>query len=154
MDAVRGSMSSRSLKILLVENHPDTRVYLAGYLSSCGHDVQTALDVPGALALLPSRMDVLLCDIHLGEGNGWQLMEQVRQNRAVFAIAMSGIGTPDDQEKSLRAGFHHHLVKPFLPEELDHLLEKAAVFLRDLEKSTRGEGLSNDSLTTTKGTSC
>lgn len=148
-------MPRRPLKILLVENHPDTRVYLAGYLKSCGHEVHIARNPPEALSLLSSfPVDVLLCDIRLGEDNGWQLMTQINQGSVSFAIAMSGFGTTEDLEKSRLAGFHRHLIKPFLPEELDQLLKEAALSLSDAGKSTRGEGPSDDSLTTTKGISC
>src|SRR5690606_16771201 len=116
-------MPCRPLKILLVENHPDTRVYLAEYLGSCGHQVHTAQNADGARDLLAgASVDVLLCDIRLEEDDGWELMARIDQRSVPFAIAMSGYGTAEDREKSRRAGFRHHLIKPFLPEELDQLL--------------------------------
>lgn len=39
---------------------------------------------------------------------------------------MSGFNTPADLLRSKEAGFRHHLLKPFLPAELDAALKEAA----------------------------
>lgn len=117
------------LKIFLVENHSDTLAYLSAYLRSCGHEVECARDMDSALQRLEGRqIDVLISDIGLPDGDGWQLMEKVRAIRghAPFGIAMSGYSMKADIEKSLGAGYRHHLVKPFVPDDLDVLLREAA----------------------------
>jgi len=122
-------MPSRSLKIFLVENHDDTLAYLAEYLKQCGHDIRSAKSVDSALrALSGEPVDLLISDIGLPDGDGWQLMRRIRELKlsVPFSIAMSGYSTRADIEKSRLAGYQHHLVKPFLPEELDVLLEEAA----------------------------
>lgn len=121
--------SPRSLKILLVENHSDTLAYLSSYLRACGHEVVCAQDVASALAKLEGGpAEVLICDIGLPDGDGWHLMKQVcaREGEVPFGIAMSGYSQRSDVERSLEAGFRHHLVKPFVPDELDVLLREAA----------------------------
>ena len=116
------------MKIFLVENHTDTLTYLANYLRACGHEVEGARSLALALEGLP-RMepDVLICDIGLPDGDGWQLMEAVKTQvaRLPFGIAMSGYGMQSDIDRSLAAGFRHHLVKPFLPNDLDAILREA-----------------------------
>ena len=122
------SSSSRVLKIFLVENHHDTLAYLSSYLRSCGHEVDFARDMASALeGLAGRRVDVLISDIGLPDGDGWQLMEKIRQAGVVvpFGIAMSGYCMKADIERSLQAGFRHHLIKPFLPDDLDALLRLA-----------------------------
>jgi CheY-like chemotaxis protein len=47
---------------------------------------------------------------------------------------MSGFGSSNDLERSEKAGFKHHLTKPFLPEDLDVLLADAIH-----ARATRGE---------------
>lgn len=116
-----------ALKIFLVENHSDTLAYLSSYLRSCGHEVDCARDMDSALRSLEGRtIDVLISDIGLPDGDGWQLMEKVCENRGQvpFGIAMSGYSMNADIEKSLRAGYRHHLVKPFVPDDLDVLLRE------------------------------
>lgn len=64
------------------------------------------------------NMDLIVCDIGLPDGDGWQLMEIVRARHGVAGIAMSGFGSPSDLRRSTAAGFAIHLVKPFDPDEL------------------------------------
>ena len=86
-----------------------------------------AADMVSALREIPeSRCDVLISDIGLPDGDGWQLMEKLGDNRPQFAIAMSGYGTVNDQRRSRAAGYDHHLVKPFTPDALVALLREAS----------------------------
>lgn len=121
-------LPSPSMNIFLVENHDDTLNYLGRYLEQNGHQVRSAREMESALTALQEKpADVLICDIGLPDGSGWELMEKVTTyDKVPFGIAMSGYGARSDQEKSLAAGFRHHLVKPFLPEDLDALLQEAA----------------------------
>ncbi len=112
---------SKPLAILVVENHEDTLIYLLQYLEQQGHIVHSSRSMRAALdALATHQIDVLISDIGLPDGDGWELLKQL--DRKPFAIAMSGYGTDADCQKSIAAGYHHHLTKPFLPEDLDELL--------------------------------
>ena len=113
------------LRILLVENHEDTLKYLARYLEIQGHEVCGTRDMASAIKeLSSSKFDVLISDIGLPDGDGWQLIRKLKSKP--FSIAMSGFGTHSDRQRSLAAGYNHHLIKPFLPEDLDALLAEAA----------------------------
>ncbi len=116
-----------SLEILVVENHPDTLRYLRMYLENLGHSVRAASTVEEALEKLTEQMcDVLISDIGLPDGSGWELLEKAHLPASVYAIAMSGFGMGSDHSRSKAAGFRHHLIKPFTPDALDaHLLEAA-----------------------------
>ena len=119
----------RPLRIFVVENHPDTLKYLRMYLEMMGHEVSSAPTVAQALAALPaSDPDVLLSDIGLPDGTGWELLERLEGllDRPPFAIAMSGFGLGADQARSRAAGFRQHLLKPFPPDRLGDLLDEAA----------------------------
>jgi DNA-binding response OmpR family regulator len=116
----------RSLSVFLVENHQDTVRYMQLYLEQLDYRVSVAADMATALREIPnSHCDVLISDIGLPDGDGWQLMEKLGSHRPRFAIAMSGYGTSNDQLKSLAAGYDHHLVKPFIPDALLALLTEA-----------------------------
>jgi CheY-like chemotaxis protein len=118
---------TRHLRILVVENHPDTLKYLCLYLEQMGHEVVAARSKSESIALLPvSHCDVLISDIGLPDGNGWELLLQAPAPKPPYAIAMSGFGQHADRQRSRAAGYRHHLLKPFPPEELDPLLEEAA----------------------------
>jgi CheY-like chemotaxis protein len=118
----------RSLRLFLVENHADTIKYMQLFLEQLNYDIRVAPDMVTALRDIPnSQCDVLISDIGLPDGDGWQLLEKLGSNRPPFAIAMSGYGTGNDQQKSHEVGYSHHLIKPFTPEVL-------LAILRDAEK--------------------
>jgi CheY-like chemotaxis protein len=115
------------LRIYVVENDTDSRQMLTLLLKSWGHDVDSAPTMGEALAHLPGqRYDVLISDIGLPDGNGWQMMDKLRELGTAgdigHAIAMSGYGMGSDLERSRAAGFRHHLIKPMDVDQLDTLL--------------------------------
>ena len=97
------------------------------YLEEMGYVVATADTMTKALAALPGAdCDVLVADIGLPDGTGWELLRRVQLPRPVYAIAMSGFGMHADHVRSQEAGYRHHLLKPFNPEQLDAALAAAA----------------------------
>ncbi len=111
------------MRIFLVENHPDTLSYLRRHLKRAGHEVETAETIADALRDLPAKpCDALLADLGLPDGDGWSLLERLGPARPPLAVAMSGRSSPEDRARSRNAGFQEHLVKPFLPEDLDRAL--------------------------------
>jgi len=119
--------SMQMLRVFLVENHEDTVRYIKLYLEHLGHKVWVAREMEAALREIPeSKCDVLISDIGLPDGDGWLLLERLGSRRPLFAIAISGYGTGNDQQKSRAVGYDSHLVKPFLPDALLVLLKKAA----------------------------
>ncbi len=97
------------------------------YLEGRGHTVECAETVAGALAALPkAQFDVLISDIGLPDGDGWQLLERLRLPNSIYAIAMSGFGMSADHVRSRDAGYRHHLLKPFSMKDLAALLDEAA----------------------------
>jgi DNA-binding response OmpR family regulator len=121
------SRCSPQLRIFLVEDHEDTLHWLTLYLQQMGHNVRSAGTMADALTALPNaNCDVLITDVGLPDGSGWDLLRQAKFTRPVYAIAMTGFGMATDRLKSKAAGFRHHLLKPFKPAEIDAALEVAA----------------------------
>ncbi|MBV9390497.1 MAG: response regulator [Verrucomicrobia bacterium] len=126
MSAPTSSRQNESLRILIVENHSDTLRYLQMYLEQLGHKIDVAKTMhEGLAAAQTADLDVLISDIGLPDGDGWELMRSAEFKHPVYAIAMSGYGMEADRAKSIKAGFKHHLLKPFLPDELNDMLEEA-----------------------------
>jgi two-component system CheB/CheR fusion protein len=114
------------MRIFVVENHEDTRFLLQLLLEQLGHTVLSATTRAEAVAALPTaRCDVLISDIGLPDGNGWELMAELGAARPRYAIAMSGFGQISDRQRSLDAGYRHHLLKPVEPNRLEELLDEA-----------------------------
>ena len=113
------------LTFFIVENHQDTLDALCMFLQAQGHEVVSAPDMQSALESAPrTKFDVLISDIGLPDGDGWELMKQLRAQMPLKGIAMSGYGMRADLEKSKAAGFAAHLIKPFGPAELDAAIKK------------------------------
>ncbi|MGA2253297.1 MAG: ATP-binding protein, partial [Thermoguttaceae bacterium] len=104
----------RPLHILLVEDHGVTAKLMRMVLTSEGHAVETAGDVATALELAGQhRFDLLVSDLGLPDGSGYDLIRQLRQRGYTFpAIALSGYGQGEDIQRSHEAGFAAHLTKP------------------------------------------
>lgn len=104
------------VSILIVEDDPDTRDLYKVMLRNTGAAVRTASTAEAALLVLDTwRPDVVLCDLHLPGYDGYHLLEHVQANPAhcdIPMISISGSHPSIEQERSVRAGFAEHLVKP------------------------------------------
>jgi PAS domain S-box-containing protein len=115
------------LRILLIEDNPDTLRYLALLLRKQRHEVSTAQDVRTAIILIKSAVfDLIISDIELPDGNGLEIIREVHQVRSTPAIALSGFGSVDDIAQSRDAGFTEHLTKPIDVRELVAAIARAA----------------------------
>ncbi|HEV2329032.1 MAG TPA: ATP-binding protein [Verrucomicrobiae bacterium] len=115
--------SSRTLRILLVEDHPDTALSLGAILERRGHVVKIAEDVANGLKLAASQpFDLLVSDLGLPDATGYDLMRQVRENYSMPGIALSGYGMGEDVRKCDEAGFSGHLVKPIEVSRLEEMI--------------------------------
>lgn len=114
------------MKVFVVENHADSRVMLCLMLGELGCEVESAENVADALTRVPqARPDMLISDIGLPDGDGWDLLGRLPDPRAFYAVAMSGFGMASDRVRSKAAGFRHHLIKPIDLNQLERVLDEA-----------------------------
>ena len=119
--------SGKNLRILVVEDHSDTLQALSRLLSHFGHDISTADGARSALDMIKSKeFDVVLCDIALPDGNGYDVIAEAKRKGAVKAVAISGYAARDDVERGKKAGFDFHLAKPVDFHELRSVLGQIA----------------------------
>ena len=117
------------MRILVVEDHRDTRQVLVGLLTRWGYIVSAADSLKGGLELLDSEppVDVIVSDIALPDGTGYALVSEARRHgKRVLAIALSGYTYPSDVKIAKLTGFDHHLSKPCDCHHLRTLLEQRA----------------------------
>jgi signal transduction histidine kinase len=115
----------RGKRLLVVEDHEDTRRVLSRALRRKGYGVATAGTVETACEqFVGSPADLVICDIGLPDGSGWDLMEKLRPHGPVRAIAVSGYGMNHDVEKSREVGFLGHLTKPIDFLRLEQLIRE------------------------------
>lgn len=126
-DTSRQRRGVAPLRVFVVENHVDTREFLTFMLEELGHTVLVADTMAKALRDVPAaNCDVLISDIGLPDGDGWELLARLDLPRPIYAIAMSGFGMSSDRARSKAVGYRHHLVKPMELEQLESILSSAA----------------------------
>ena len=72
-------------------------------------------------ALEASAPDVLVSDIGMPDGTGYELLERVRaaeNGSRLPAVALTAYARPEDRDRAIRAGFQLHVSKPVDPEDL------------------------------------
>ncbi|HEX4201922.1 MAG TPA: ATP-binding protein [Chthoniobacterales bacterium] len=115
--------ASAGLRILLVEDHEDTRHVFQAILRQKGHSVKSAATGEAALALASSEVfDLVISDLGLPDFSGTDLMSILQERYSLRGVALSGYGMEEDIRRSKSAGFDHHLTKPVDPTKIDELL--------------------------------
>jgi DNA-binding NtrC family response regulator len=111
-------------KILVVDDDEELRRMLVDYLTSQGYTVLgTRSTLQAHEALKNDTFDIVMSDLRLEDGNGLDLLRQVRQiSPRTYGILMTGYATMDTAVEAIRIGLFDYLIKPVLPAQLDLLL--------------------------------
>jgi DNA-binding response OmpR family regulator len=131
----------RSRRILVIEDDAAIRQGLCDALRFDKYEVLEAADAPSGLAAAFSEtLDLVLLDLMLPGGDGFDLLSQMRRQRAVLpVIILTARGRESDRVRGLRMGADDYVVKPFSVREL--LARIAAVLRRSAARSTPTEQL-------------
>jgi PAS domain S-box-containing protein len=117
-------------RVLIVEDHVDSRESLRLLLEASGHHVEEAVDGPTGLARLEAlRPDVAFVDVGLPEMDGYAVARAVRASptlKGVFLVALTGYGDPKHRREAAVAGFDAHVVKPVTLERLLDVLARTS----------------------------
>ena len=112
------------LRVLIVDDEPDTRELVTTMLGRCGAEVRTAASASEALECFKSwQPGVLIADIGMPGQDGYALIREVRslsQERggSTPALALTAYARTEDRVRALSAGYQVHLAKPVDREEL------------------------------------
>jgi signal transduction histidine kinase len=121
------------LRVLVVEDEPDTLELVATILRERGATVDATATTREALVALARRPpDVLLSDIGLPGEDGLALIRAVRdlpeaQGGRVPAAALTAYAREQDRAQALGAGFQAHVAKPIQPSDLVRIVARLAV---------------------------
>jgi two-component system KDP operon response regulator KdpE len=117
-----------SLRVLVVEDDREIRTLLQSALGVEGFEVQTAVSVSEAGALLRHALpDVVLLDLGLPDGDGAELVRLIRKQHALPILVVSARHQDSEKIALLDAGADDYLTKPF---SLAELLARMRVALR------------------------
>jgi DNA-binding response OmpR family regulator len=111
-------------RIFLVEDDAATARSFVMVLGLYGYEVRHAGTCREAIERADGEFDLVLSDIALPDGSGWDVMRHIRARWAgVPGIALSGFGGEEDAEASRAAGFAIHLTKPVPFPELKAVID-------------------------------
>ncbi len=137
LGAGAGAAGARPLQVLVAEDHPVNRQYLAALLDNLGHQAHfTANGTEAVQAARQQRFDVVLMDLHMPEMDGLAATQAIRAlpDRAaatVPIVALTADAFEQTRDRCLMAGMNDFLTKPVSPQKL-------ASSLRRLFGSTAG----------------
>jgi two-component system, OmpR family, copper resistance phosphate regulon response regulator CusR len=119
------------MRILVVEDEPKTADYLHQGLTESGYVVDRAVNGVDALHLTEQQpYELVLLDVNLPTKDGWQVLEELRQNTTTRVMMLTARGRLADKIKGLDMGADDYLVKPF---EFPELLARVRTLLRRSE---------------------
>jgi signal transduction histidine kinase len=125
--ADRQNDSAVKQRILVAEDGPDAAESFRILLTIMGHDVRVVNDGEQAVtAAREFRPDLIIMDLGMPRMNGYDAARAIRASAGgtePLMVALTGWGQPEDQRRSLEAGFDRHLTKPVDPKLLRSLLE-------------------------------
>jgi DNA-binding NtrC family response regulator len=113
--------------LLLVDDDKHILESMAGWLREQDYVVETANSVESSLAILEKkRFEIVLTDIRLDDGDGFDVLAWCRKNRPdTTVILLTGYGSVETAVEAIRAGAFDLLTKPLIDEELTLSLERA-----------------------------
>lgn len=110
---------------------------MADWLRGLGYQVDTANSYATAIAAIDRRsIDLVLADIRLADGDGFDVLAHARQKTpSPVVIMITGYGTVESAVEAIRAGAFDFLTKPLIDEELSMAIERALNQQRVLEEN-------------------
>ena len=121
-------------RILVVEDNAPIRRGIVDALAFAGYETLEAKDGrEGIKKALESEYDLLLLDLVLPDGDGFEILRQLRKQEASLpVIILTARGEEADRVRGLRMGADDYVVKPFSVKELLARIE--AVLRRSPER--------------------
>jgi CheY-like chemotaxis protein len=125
--AIASTGELEGLRVLVAEDDDATRDEIVVLLQSCGAmPIAARSGSEGYETFCRERPDVILADLWMAQSDGYAFIKRVRslsfeEGGLTPAIAMTA-SSMDPDEKTLLAGFHAHLTKPFDPTNFVHVL--------------------------------
>ena len=130
-----------NVRVLLVEDDPDSRELVRVVLEDAGASVSPAGNATDALNALDSehhRFDIIISDIGMPGVDGYALMSRIRsdgRSQSVPSIALTAYTRGDDVDRAAKAGYQKHLAKPV---DAQKLVDAVRALVRPIEDASTG----------------
>ncbi|HZA38440.1 MAG TPA: sigma-54 dependent transcriptional regulator [Candidatus Baltobacteraceae bacterium] len=120
-------MKTENLRILIVDDERPILMTLEALLKRHGYQVDTAPTASQGLKLLKSKSpSLVLLDLQLPDAEGLEMLDQIKTERPEMqVIILTAHDSLNNAIESIKRGAYHFISKPYAPEELLSLVEKA-----------------------------
>jgi DNA-binding NtrC family response regulator len=120
-------MTSENRRILIIDDERPILMTLQALLGRHGYHPEVAANASTGLRLLQSKPPALvLLDLQLPDADGLQMLEQIRIDHPdTQVIILTAHDSLNNAIESIKRGAYHFISKPYAPEELLSLVEKA-----------------------------
>jgi two-component system response regulator HydG len=135
-------MSPAPFRALVVDDDEGVRYTLSAFLSDAGVEVHQAKDGIEGLAQIDAiEPDLVLTDLRMPRLDGMGLLAKIQARaRQPLVVMITANGSERDAIKAIRLGAFDYFKKPFEPEVLEAVIERARAMSRERSKSERLEG--------------
>ena len=126
-------------RLLVVDDEKSICSTIEAALRGRGHQVEVADSGEMALSLMRRNPpEILLTDLQMDGISGLDLLGKAREYfPSITPVIMTAFATIDTAVSSMKNGAYDYLVKPFTPEQLDHLIERIEEYRRLREENTK-----------------
>jgi DNA-binding NtrC family response regulator len=120
-------MKTENHRVLIIDDERPVLMTLDALLKRHGYQVETAPTAAQGLKLLKSRSpSVVLLDLQLPDVHGLEMLDQIKTELPeVHVIVLTAHDSLHNAIESIKRGAYHFISKPYAPEELLSLVEKA-----------------------------
>ncbi len=115
-------------KILIADDEPLIRHFLKEILTRKNYDVTTAKDGNIAISLLEKdNFDLIITDMKMPHKDGMEVLQYVKNTKKTptVVIIMTAFASVENAVEAMKHGAFNYLIKPFSPETIETIIEKA-----------------------------
>ena len=148
---ISSPMSAENRCILIIDDERPILMTLEALLGRRGYQVEVAANAAVGMRLLESKTPALvLLDLQLPDADGLHMLEQIKADYPdTQVIILTAHDSLNNAIESIKRGAYHFISKPYAPEELLSLVEKAlekqSLLRETLELRETTQRLKNDS---------
>jgi NtrC-family two-component system response regulator AlgB len=126
-------------RLLVVDDEKSICSTIEAALKDSGHAVEVADSGEMAIAMMRKQVpDILLTDLRMDGMSGLDLLNKAREYfPQATPVIMTAFGSIDTAVAAMKSGAYDYLVKPFTPEQLEHLVSRIEEFRRLREENTK-----------------
>jgi two-component system, NtrC family, response regulator AlgB len=126
-------------RLLVVDDEKSICSTIETAVKAMGHEVEVADSGEMALNMMRRQApDIMLTDLRMDGMSGLDLLGKTREYFPAVTVAMmTAFGTIDTAVSAMKNGAYDYLVKPFTPEQLEHLVERIEEFRRLRDENSK-----------------